>query len=156
MADAQLDDEDVQAYPTTIPNLHPKNMPVTIMALNYCAASPSVYHHQLSHQPSAARYLISSSWKEDYANAVLRDVLCQGIKKQVNQWTIECLVCYWYKIQRHMPHQIHLMCPRCDSAMSMWTLLDLFPLPVDLSIYSQSLIDILVGQKQYSTERPFI
>ena len=80
-----------------------------------------------------------------------------SLKKQVNQWEKECLVCQPSKIQRH----IHAPPETFDVAEKRFShihvdLVGPIRLPVDLHIYSRSLIDILVGQKQYSTERPFM
>ena len=107
MAAAQIKDEDVLAYPITITNQQLKNMPVYSNGPElFCDIStglarpvvPSVFRrqvfdimHNLAH-PGKKTTQKLISWK----------FMWYGLKKQVNQRPIECLVCQRSKIQRHI------------------------------------------------------
>ena len=105
MVTSELNDKDVQKYPTAITNLQLKTRPVTLMTLNYCGTYPPTCHDQSSHRSAATRCLIvcTIGHIRERTQLISRNVC--GIasqKKQVNQWAKECLVSQRSKIQRHI------------------------------------------------------
>ena len=107
MAAAQIEDEDVQAYPTAITNLQLNNIPVypngpellwDISAGLPCPVVQSAFRrqvfdimHNLAHpRMKTTQKLISGKF------------VWHGLKKQVNQWAKEWLVCQRSEIQRHI------------------------------------------------------
>ena len=162
MAAAQIKDEDVQAYPTAITNLQLNNIPVypngpellcDISAGLPQPVVPSVFRHQVFD----IMHNFAHPGKKTTQKLISGKFVWHGLKKQVNQWGKECLVCQPSKIQRHIhaPPDTFNVAEKRFSHIYVglgW----IFFFRVDLHIYSRSLTDILVGQKQYSTERPFI